>query len=56
MWNNLKAAVEEHLPSENTYIVLTMIMMKWLCCTYWPSINKQTSFNKPMRKRKLFKK
>ena len=59
MWSNIKAVFEEHLLSENvhvyTYILLTMIMMKWLC-TYRATINKQTSLNKPTSKPELFKK
>ena len=53
MWRNIKAVVEEHLSSENvarylaSYILLVdmIMMMKWLC-TYWPTINKQTSLKK----------
>ena len=39
-----------------TYILLVdmIMMMKWLY-TYWPTINKQNSLNKPTRKRNLFK-
>ena len=62
MWRNLEAVVEENLSSQNviwldTYILLVdmIMMMKWLC-TYWPTISKQTSLNKPTSKRKLFKK
>ena len=32
-----------------------IMMMKWLY-TYSPTINNQTSLNKPIRKQKLFKK
>ena len=55
---------EKHLSSKNViyiarylYILLgdMIMMMKWLC-TYWPTINKETSLNKPTSKRKLFKK
>ena len=63
MWRNIKAVVEEHLSSENvarylaSYILLVdmIMMMKWLC-TYWPTINKRTSLNKPTSKWELFKK
>ena len=59
MWSDVKAVAEKHLSSENiyidTYILLAMVMMKWLC-TYWPTIKKQTSLDKPRSKRKLFEK
>ena len=37
-------------------VLVDMIMMMKRLCTYWPTINKQTSLNKPTSEQKLLKK